>query len=296
MIEIMIQVTFDDDPFESAIEEATWQQPAGQPEPSDEADLWESEEGTDALDELDSEESKPEEKAPETTTPEQPAEEKTAPEWEATAEEKPAEEAAKDAEETKLEKAAEGETYDAKAIGELEKVLGLIGDDVKKDNEEIKQDVKQSSMTEEEKTALLTKLDEGQAKLEEKDEIIRELQLRYKTLEDNHSERIVENENLKLDTLQNKKVVDKFESDPEVQQFISLKIKADTWDETSKARLENFYKEQLSGMWYDIEKLVQQKKMEEKKAMSKSSAPSGSDNYNTEFESGDALESLDTWE
>jgi hypothetical protein len=52
---------------------------------------------------------------------------------------------------------------------------------------------------------------------------------------------------MRIDSLSNKKYTDKIQSDPAVQQFVSLKIKADSGDEAANSKLEDFLKEQLTA-------------------------------------------------
>ena len=89
----------------------------------------------------------------------------------------------------------------------------------------------------------------------------------------------------------NKKFIDKYEADPVLQEFFALKTKADNGNEVAQSKLENFYKNALSDLWYDIDNLVTQKKLEEKKAMSNQESI-GSVMPNTNFNEGDALENL----
>ena len=98
-------------------------------------------------------------------------------------------------------------------------------------------------------------------------------------------------EEYELDWMLNKKFNDKLQSDPDTQEFISLKIKSDAWDERATTRLEEFYKDKLSNMGYDIDALIRNKKMTEKQAMSKEGyAPS----YTTTREDIDEMDAIDS--
>jgi hypothetical protein len=88
---------------------------------------------------------------------------------------------------------------------------------------------------------------------------------------------------MKMDNVVNKKVMDKYESDPKMQEYFALKTKADNGNENAKAKLEDFHKNALSESGYDMDTLIANKKNAEKKALSSQSAPAGSNLPNKNF-------------
>ena len=180
---------------------------------------------------------------------------------------------------------------DEDAIKILEDALWLNETAIKTETEAIKAEAENSSMSEEEKTAFNTRISDLESKNMEKDEIIKELQTRYTAQETKTTSLVTDNENLKMDSTINRQLIDKYEADPKLQEFFALKTKSDSGNEWAKVKLEEFYKSALSDMWYDIDKLIQQKKISEKKAMS-NQEPIGSVEPNTNFNEWDALENL----
>jgi hypothetical protein len=104
--------------------------------------------------------------------------------------------------------------------------------------------------------------------------MISEYQLRHKALEDKHAQAITENENYRIDSLSNKKLVDKIQADPEVNEFVSLKIRSDNGDAESGQKLDNLLVDMMKSRGYDIQSLVESKKRSEKTALSNQSTPS----------------------
>lgn len=171
---------------------------------------------------------------------------------------------------------------------QLEDILNQVQQLVQESKDETvkaEQSIQESSIPDEEKQMLIDKL-------REKDQSLTEVQTAYKVLEQRLQEKISESENYKVDAMSNKKFIEKVDSDPDTQEFISLKIKADAWDEKSKARMEWFLKDQLSKMWYDLDSLMQGKKNREKMAMSQQpQSPLWISTWNNE-EEWDALDRL----
>jgi len=154
-------------------------------------------------------------------------------------------------------------------------------------SKEADQVIQKSDLTDNEKQDLLNKLNE-------KDQLLSEIQIQQKALQDRYNEKVAETENYKLDMGSNKKYMDKFENDPDVQEYVSLKMRLDNWDEKVTPRLENFYKEQLSKLGYDIDGLIADKKKAEKIWLSQTSTnPWPVAHYEKwAVEEMDALESL----
>lgn len=179
----------------------------------------------------------------------------------------------------------------------LNDLLGDIenkGQEVEQKTKEIQDVVENSSMSDGEKTDLLSKLSQKDDIIREKDDMISEWQLRHKSLEDKYSQAITENENYRIDSLGNKKVLDKIQSDPEVQEFVALKIRSDNWDEQSAQKLDILLKDMMRARGYDISALVDSKKKAEKMGMSAQSTPSysaGEISFD-DAEEGDALDFL----
>jgi len=161
-------------------------------------------------------------------------------------------------------------------------------------DKEIQATVEGSSMPDAEKQDLLTKLQEKDQIVAEKDDIISELQTRNKVLEDKHSWAITENENYRIESLANKKVLDKIQSDPEIQQFVSLKIRADNWDTAAWDQLDWLLSDIMKSRWIDVSALVDSQKKAEKTALSQQSVPSYSQ-WDIQFDPSvewDALDNL----
>jgi predicted RNase H-like nuclease (RuvC/YqgF family) len=119
---------------------------------------------------------------------------------------------------------------------------------IKSDTDVIKAEAEKSSMSDEEKAAFNQNIDELNSKLQEKDDIIKELQTRYTAQEAKNSSLVTDNENMRMDTTVNKQVIDKYEADPKIQEFFALKTKADAGNEKAVTKLTEFYKSALSDM------------------------------------------------
>lgn len=169
-------------------------------------------------------------------------------------------------------------------IETLLKELDTISDkseDISKDVETV---VQNSDISKEEKDDLLNRI-------REKDDMLEDLQIKLETIMNKYKDVASQKEEYELDWMLNKKFNDKLQSDPDTQEFISLKIKSDAWDERATTRLEEFYKDRLNGLGYDIDALVRNKKMTEKQAMSKEGyAPS----YTTTREDIDEMDAIDS--
>jgi len=189
---------------------------------------------------------------------------------------------------------AEAEEDPEKILQDLLRETEVKTEEAQAKDEEIKAVVEKSSMPDDEKKELLSKLSEKDDIIREKDDMISEYQLRHKAQEDKIAQAITENENYRIDSLGNKKVLDKIQSDPEVQEFVSLKIRADNWDEASIQKLDTLLVDMMKSRGFDIQSLVESKKRAEKTALSNQSTPSYS-NWEITFNDGtdwDALEAL----
>lgn len=169
----------------------------------------------------------------------------------------------------------------------LMKDMESIATSVQENTTETEQAVQNSALPEQEKQDLL-------AKLKEKEDLVSELLIKNKAVEDRLYEKIAESENYKIDGASNKRFLDKFENDPDVQEYVSLRIRMDGWDEKAKSRLENFYKDQLSLLGYDMEALATEKRRREKEALSKEvSWPRGGNFDKSSAKQDDVIDSLD---